>query len=301
MSISAHMLATAAAALLLPLLLVYVRLRVQGPLPCRLCPCSLYTRNNNNNSGAMATGGRDASAANVRRRANRAGPAAGWTWRDARRTLRLGVQEGVTSVVLHRNGDARFNFPTAQMSACSTERVAAGQQRGAQRQPQKQRANRTVPTQKPTDAPMGESESLLNKKQQKSADRLQKYNLEMAAILGLKLRLFMLRVLKRARHERVWSVARPFLKAQATNPASPAPLICTGVSRADGDRGQSGTKRTSRSSPNKVGSPSSSLTPSKSRPRTDASTAIIPAGDGPGLGTSPWILDIIHGTQMCTD
>ena len=116
-------------------------------------------------------------------------------------------KEGATSVVyFHRNGAARFHFSTAQMSAFSTE-DAAGQQRGAQRQPQKQRANRTVPTQKPTtDAPIGESESLLNKKQQKSADRLQKYNLEMTAILGLKFRLFMLRALKRARYERVWSV-----------------------------------------------------------------------------------------------
>ena len=111
------------------------------------------------------------------------------------------------------------------MSAFSTEE-AAGQQRGAQRQPQKQRANRTVPTQKPTnDAPVGESESLLNKKQQKSADRLQKYNLEMTAILGLKLRFFMLRALKRARYERVWSVVRPFLKKMASTRAMPSPQL----------------------------------------------------------------------------
>ena len=183
----------------------------------------------------MATRGRDASAANVPRRANRAGPAAGWTWRDARRTLRFGVQEGATSVVLHRNGEARFHFSTAQMSAFSTEE-AAGQQRGAQRQPQKQRANRTVPTQKPTnDAPVGESESLLNKKQQKSADRLQKYNLEMTAILGLKLRFFMLRALKRARYKRVWSVVRPFLQKMASTRAMPSPqLICEGVCSSAG-------------------------------------------------------------------
>ena len=127
-------------------------------------------------------GGRTApSADKVHCRANRAGPVAGWTWRDARRTLQFGKKEGSTSVVLCRNGEARFHFPTPQLSASSAER-AVGQQSGAPTQQQKQRANRVQPMQQPTtDTPM-ESESLSNS-QHKSAARLQKFNLEMAAIL----------------------------------------------------------------------------------------------------------------------
>ena len=229
-------------------------------------------------------GGRTApSAGGTHRHANRAGPVAGWAWRDARQALQFGRKEGATSIALCRNGEVRFHFPTSQLSACSAEQ-AVGQQRGAQTQ-QKQRANRAQPMQQPMhDAPT-ESEPL-STKQQKSAVRLQKYNLEMAAILELKLRHFMLRALKRVRHERVWSVARPFLKALATNPASPTPLTCRGEDKAADDKVQTGTKRAITASSTAMGSPSSSSPPSKTRSRTSTSTALLPVGNGPGAGTS---------------
>ena len=238
----------------------------------------------------VMAGGRIApSAGEVHRRANRAGPVAGWAWRDARLVLQLGRQQKAASVVLRRNGEAHFHFPTQQLSASSIEKVV-GQQRGAQTQQQKQRANRAEPKQQPTtDAPM-ERESLSNK-QHKSAARLQKFNLEMAAILELKLRHFVLRALKRARHDRVWRVAGPALAARSANPVSPSPLKCRGEGKAAGDKDSTGTKRASRSSPTIMGSPSASSPPSKTRSRTGASTTLIPVGNGPGSGTS----------LMCTD
>ena len=38
------------------------------------------------------------------------GPVPGWSWREARQTLRLGKKEGASAVILQWNGDARFNF-----------------------------------------------------------------------------------------------------------------------------------------------------------------------------------------------
>ena len=143
-----------------------------------------------------------------------------------------------------------------------------------------------------TDVQM-ESETLnQNHKQQKSADRLQKYNLEMAAILELKLRHFVLRALKRVRHDRVWRIAGPTLAARAANAVHPPALMREGVQQqAEGDKESAGAKRASRPSPTILGSPASS-TPSKSRPRTGTSTAQGPAGDGPSspLGNTdcPW-------------
>jgi hypothetical protein len=165
-------------------------------------------------------------------------------------------------------------------------------QSGTMRRPQKQSANRATPMQQPTtDEQMNEGETL-NRKQLKSADRLQKFNLEMEVILKLKIRTFILKALKRARHDRVWRVAGPHLAARAKSPASPSPaLICRGEDRAAGDKAQTGTKRASRASPSKVGSPSMSSPPSKTRSRTSASTTLIPVGNGPGSGTSD---------EMCT-
>ena len=221
-------------------------------------------------------GGRTApSADKVHYRANRAGPVAGWTWRDARRTLHFGKKEGATSIGLYRNGEARFHFPTLQLSASSAE-GAVGQQSGAPTQQQKQRANRVQPMQQPTtDTPM-ESESLSNS-QHKSAARLQKFNLEMAAILKLKLRNFVLRALKRVRYERVWSVARPWIKqhaARASGTVISSSLICTGEGKGDVDQDSAGAKRTSRPISAKVNSPSASSPPSKTRSRTGASTTL---------------------------
>ena len=238
-------------------------------------------------------GGRDApSAGEARHRANRAGPAAGWTWRDARRTLQFGKKEGATSIVLLRNGEARFAFPTSHKSAFSHEKVA-GQRSAGPKQQQQQCANRAPPKQQLTTDVQMESETLnQNHKQQKSADRLQKYNLEMAAILELKLRHFVLRALKRVRHDRVWRIAGPTLAARAANAVHPPALMREGVQQqVAGDKESAGAKRASRPSPTILGSPASS-TPSKSRPRTGTSTAQGPAGDGPSspLGNTdcPW-------------
>ena len=137
----------------------------------------------------------------------------------------------------------------------------------------------------------------LNHKEQKSADKLQKYNLEMAAILELRLRHFVLRALKRVRHDRVWRIAGPALAARTAKPALPS-LVCRVESRIDGDKVQAGTKRTSRASPSKIGSPSSSSPPSKSRSRAGASTALIPVGNGPGSGTCLLCPD--QEVNMCT-
>jgi hypothetical protein len=126
---------------------------------------------------------------------------------------------------------------------------------------------------------MNELSETLTEKQKKSAARLLVFNTEMNAVLTLKLRLFALRALKRARLDRVWRVAGPFITASATKAAStPTPMrVC--LSEAAGEKGMSGAKRASRPSPTKQGSPSSS-TPSKTRPRTGVEALLPPFFDG---------------------
>ena len=101
----------------------------------------------------------------------------------------------------------------------------------------------------------------------------------------LKLRKFVLDVLKRARLDRVWRVVGPAMAARtkllAQSTLNPRAEVFM-VDRPAGEQGQAGTKRAKPTGPTIMGSPSSSVTPSKSRPRSDPSTEPTPAGNGPG-------------------
>ena len=170
-----------------------------------------------------------------------------------------------TSETLNVNSAAHG---AATATTSHQRRPGLQKQHDQQEQPSKACAKRAESTrQQPSvDVRMNEP----NEKQKKSAARLKVFNLEMEAVLSLKLRKFALRALKRARHERVWRVARVYLIARATNPSltpTPSPMrVCTPEDARD--EGRSGAKRTSRPIPTMMGSPSSS-TPSKSRPRTE--------------------------------
>ena len=168
---------------------------------------------------------------------------------------------------------AQLGYKEVRCTRASTELESHGQQQQARRAAEQPKA----------DVRMNDKSESLSKRQQKSAARLQVFNMEMEAILRLKIRAFMLRALKRARHDRVWRVAGPHLAARGASPATPM-LISSAekaaVETVSGDR-SSGTKRADRSSPSKVGSPSSPTLPSKSRQR-NGTTPSITAGNGPG-------------------
>ena len=69
---------------------------------------------------------RSAEAAGTHRRANRAGPVVGWAWREARDAVQFGKKEGACSVVLKKNGEARFNFWVAQPPVAADRQQVAG-------------------------------------------------------------------------------------------------------------------------------------------------------------------------------
>ena len=132
---------------------------------------------------------------------------------------------------------------------------------------------------------MNESETL-TKRKEKSMDRL-KDHLVFLSVRDLKLRKFVLDVLKRARLDRVWRVVGPVMAARtktlALSKLNPRAEEFT-VDRPAGVQGEASTKRAARPTPATMdlGSPSSSATPSKSRPRIGLSTEPSPAGNGPG-------------------
>jgi negative regulator of sigma E activity len=97
------------------------------------------------------------------RRTGRHGPVPGWGWRDARRILQLGKKEGVSAVVLQRNGDVRFNLLSVYKPPLETSdaKVQAQQAKCQQRV-----AASATPVREP---------AVLNSAQRRSARRLQEY------------------------------------------------------------------------------------------------------------------------------
>jgi hypothetical protein len=97
------------------------------------------------------------------RRTGRHGPVPGWGWRDARRILQLGKKEGVSAVVLQRNGDVRFNLLSVYKPPLEARdaKVQAQQAKCQQRV-----AASATPVREP---------AVLNSAQRRSARRLQEY------------------------------------------------------------------------------------------------------------------------------
>jgi len=156
--------------------------------------------------------------------ANRGGPAVGWTWRDARRALRFGKQEGASGVVLKRGGETHFLFG------------ARGRRNGRVEPepppPDGRREQRDHRAASQASAPTG----VLSKRRQKSAERLQEFQ-QSWRLRHCRLRKVVLRVLRRLRHERVWRVFREWHATRnVSNAAHSAadPALATERMDADG-------------------------------------------------------------------
>lgn len=163
--------------------------------------------------------GRDARSATTDVRtagSTRAGPLAGWTWRDARGAIQFGKRQGAYGVEL-RPGNVRFFLDAARPGAASARAVA----RPARK------AGPVAPTRRRDAATLGDSAAppaALSKRKQRSAQRLQEFQQhKRTKLLWWRA---LAKVLKMCRHHRMWDVhnawyATRSASADAAGPPAP--------------------------------------------------------------------------------
>ena len=140
----------------------------------------------------------------------RAGPLAGWAWREARRAMQLGRRQGAYGVEL-RQDNVRFLFDRNTPAVVERRAVEQRPAPAGQAAPQRRRNTATSSAEPP---------AALSKRKQRSLARLQEFQrLQRVKKLW---RRALHKVVKMMRHQRLWRVHNAWIAAQ------PAPAEAAG-------------------------------------------------------------------------
>jgi hypothetical protein len=156
-----------------------------------------------------------------RKRSTRAGPLAGWSWRDARCAVKFGKQAGAWAVELRQNGmrifvqDVILSRPQASTPGCTPAR------------PRREERRRDDASSSPTSSSAGSAPTgTLSNRKRRSVARLQEFQHRRRLD---RLRGLFTRVLKRVRFNRMWQVHNEWYAARpsdsACNGAEDQPIV----------------------------------------------------------------------------